>query len=509
MSYSKKLLAPMVSSAVALIVVTNYCIVQMLGNPSASATELLSAIWPIALPSSVAVVLVMSTLYQALTDVLAELEIRQREALDHAQRDSLTGLANRPLLEERLKQTMQRYSRTGESFSVIMLDLDHFKRVNDLLGHQVGDQLLKETAARLGSLVRETDTVARFGGDEFLILQTSLAKPTEVRRLCLRICKQMQAPYDIAGRKMTLPVSIGAVVAKKGLSEPCDYIRAADVALYDAKSRGRNCFSFFSDELDARLRRRDLLEIELRKALQDGEGLGVHFQPQIDANGKIIGVESLFRWTHKSLGEISAAEAVDVAEECGIIHDLGEYVFRQAARFARFRPNILVAINLSPAQFARSGDLADLLLQMALEEGVDPHQIELEITEQLFTHQGVGCEGQMQKLREHGFRLALDDFGTGYASLSYLRRFKVDRLKLDKTFAQSDHEGENVALIRAAVALAHLFGLEVVAEGIETELQEAIALEGGCDVLQGYRYAAAMTAGEFDIYVGKSLRSAA
>lgn len=509
MSYSKKLLAPMVSSAVALIVVTNYLIVQMLGNPSASATELLSAIWPIALPSSVAVVLVMSTLYQALMDVLAELEKRQREALDHAQRDSLTGLANRPLLQERLEQAMLRHSRTRENFSVIMLDLDHFKRVNDLLGHQVGDQLLKGAAARLKSLVRETDTVARFGGDEFLILQTSLAKPTDVRRLCSRICEQMLVPYDIAGRKMTLPVSIGAVVAHKGLQGPSDYIRAADMALYDAKSSGRNCYRFFSDELDARLRRRDLLETELRKALQDGEGLAVHFQPQINASGKIIGVESLFRWTHDSLGEIAAAEAVDVAEEGGMIHALGEYVFRQAARFARLRPNLLVAINLSPAQFARSDELADALLQMARDEGVDPHQIELEITEQLFMHQGMGCEDQMKKLREHGFRLALDDFGTGYSSLSYLRRFKVDRLKLDKSFAQSDHTEENVALVRAAVALAHLFGLEVVAEGIETELQEAVALEGGCDALQGYRYAAAMTAGEFDIYIRKSLRSAA
>jgi diguanylate cyclase (GGDEF)-like protein len=509
MTYSKKLLAPMVSSAVALIVVTNYCIVKIVGHPGASTTELLSAIWPIALPTSVTVVLVMSTLYQALLSVGAELENNQRDALHYAQRDALTGIASRPLLEERLEQAMLRYSRTGEIFAVIMLDLDHFKRVNDLLGHQVGDEVLKEVAGRLQSLVRDTDTVARFGGDEFLVLQAGLAKPTDVRRLCSRICKELQVAYSVAGREMTLPVSVGAVVANERLATSADYIRAADMALYDAKASGRDCYRFFSDKLDARLIRRDLLETELRKALQSGDGLAVHFQPQINGSGKIVGVESLFRWRHPTLGQIAAAEAVDVAEESGLISILGEYVFRQAARFARVHPEISVAINLSPAQFARNGELANALRQMAREEGVDPEQIELEITEQLFMHQGLGCDEQMRRLRAYGFRLALDDFGTGYSSLSYLRRFKVDRLKLDKSFASSEDIQENIAFVRAAVTLAHLFGLEVVAEGIETELQEAVALEAGCDALQGYRYAAAMEAGEFDIYAYKKLRSAA
>lgn len=503
------LLGPMVSSAVALIAVTNYCIVQMLGNPSGSPSELLSKIWPIALPASVAVVLVMSTLYHTLLEVLAELETKQREALDHAQRDALTGLANRHLLDERLDQAILRYRRTGEKFAVIMLDLDHFKRVNDLLGHQVGDELLKEAAVRLQSLVRDTDTVARFGGDEFVILQTGLAKLTDVRRLCSRICQQMQVAYLVASREMTLPVSVGVVVANEGPADPSDYVRAADLALYDAKSNGRNCYRFFSDELDARLRRRDLLEMELRKAFQSGENFGVCFQPQINGNGKISGAETLLRWKHKELGDISACEAVDIAEESGLIQPLGEYVFREAARFARNHPEISVAVNLSPAQFSRSGNLAADLRKMALEEQIDPQQIELEITEQLFMRLDTGCDEQMRKLREYGFRLALDDFGTGYSSLSHLRRFKVDRLKLDKSFASCGETAENIALVRAAVTVAHLFGLDVVAEGIETEQQEAVALEGGCDVLQGFRYAAAMTAGEFDIYASTKLRSAA
>lgn len=509
MSWSKKVLAPMVSSAVALIAVTNYCIVMLVGNPSASATELLWTIWPIALPSSVAVVLVMSTLYRTLIDVLAELETQQRESLEHAQRDALTGLSNRRLLQDRLEQAMLRYHRTGENFALIMLDLDHFKRVNDLLGHQVGDSLLKEAAARLVSLVRETDTVARFGGDEFVILQAGFAKPSDVRRLCTRICREMEAIYVLAGREMKLPVSVGAVVAHKGIHEASDYVRAADMALYDAKANGRNCYRFFSKDLDARLRRRDVLETDLRKALQTGDGLAVHFQPQISAQGKMVGVECLLRWTHPVLGKIPAFEAIDVAEDSGLIHEVGEFVFREAARFARTHRELSVAINLSPTQFSRSDKLPERLLELAREEGVVPQQLELEITEQLFMGTNSGCEEQMKKLREYGFRIALDDFGTGYSSLSYLRRFKVDKLKLDKSFASSEVTGENVALVRAAVTLAHLFGLEVVAEGIETELQEAVALEGGCDALQGHRYAAAMTTGEFEVYAAMKVRDAA
>jgi diguanylate cyclase (GGDEF)-like protein len=389
---------------------------------------------------------------------------------------------------------MVRYRRTGENFAVIMLDLDHFKRVNDLLGHQVGDELLKVAASRLQSLVRETDTIARFGGDEFVILQSGITKPSDVRRLCTRICQKMQVAYNLAGRDMTLPVSVGAVVAHKSLDEPSDYVRAADMALYEAKASGRNCYRFFSKEIDARLRRRDLLETDLRRALQTGQGLAVHFQPQFNAHGTMVGVESLLRWTHDGLGEIAAIEAIDVAEESGLIHDVGEFVFREAARFARSHPQLSVAINLSPTQFSRSDNLPKRLLEMAREERVEPSQMELEITEQLFAAMHVGCEEQMQKLREHGFRIALDDFGTGYSSLSYLRRFKVDKLKLDKSFASSGDTTENIALVRAAVTLAHLFGLEVVAEGIETETQFMRLREFGCNLAQGYLFSKPVSA---------------
>lgn len=506
---SKNLLAPLVSSAVALIVVTNYCIIRLLGHPNTSASELIGAIWPMALPASIAVILVMSVLYHTLQDVLAELAQRQAELLERTRRDALTGVASRQFFEERLQQALLRFRRAGERFAVIILDLDHFKRVNDLHGHQTGDELLKIAAARLSSLVRDGDIVARFGGDEFLILQTGLAKSSDVRRLCDRVCSELQHAYEVGSIKVHLPASVGAVVANKELNTASDYIRAADMALYEAKGSGRNCFRFFCDELDERLRRRDLLETDLRAALRTGIGLKVHFQPQISAEGDLLGAEALLRWTHPSYGEIGALEAVGIAVESNLIDILGEFVLRESAALARRHPTLSIAVNLSPAQFLRADDFASKMKDIVEQEDIDPSRIEFEVTEQIFIGLGNGSESQMQRLRDCGFRLTLDNFGTGYSSLSCLRRYKVDRLKLDKSFAATGKVEEDVAILRAAVGLAHQFQLEVVVEGIETKVQEAVALESGCDALQGNRYGAPMSARAFNQYVDQRLRAAA
>lgn len=498
----------MVSAAVALIVVTNFCIVRILGGQGAVGSDLVSAVWPIALPASLAVVLVMSSLYHALQELVAELELRQQKTDEEAQQDPLTGLANRRLLEERIQQAIYRYKRSGERFAVLMLDLDNFKRINDLLGHQAGDELLKEAARRLQRLVRQTDTVARFGGDEFLILQSDMATAATVRRLCARISRQLGVPYKLAGREAGLPASVGAIVATDQLKEASDYIRAADIALYSAKSAGRNCYRFFTHELDAEAKRRDQLETDLRKSLRDGNGLAVHFQPQLSARGEVVGVESLFRWTHPNLGPIPASEAIAVAEECDLISRVGELVFRQAARFAHLHPDLSVAVNLSPLQFVRKGGLCECLLRLADEEKVSPHQLELEVTEQLFMRMDTGCEEEIEKLRSVGFRISLDDFGTGYSSMSYLRRFKVDRLKLDRSFVTAAAE-DNITLLRAAVTFAHSIGLEVVAEGIESPLHHAIALEAGCDAVQGNHYSLPMDAEAIDQFLASNSRAAA
>jgi diguanylate cyclase (GGDEF)-like protein len=508
LSHSRKVIGPMVSSAVAIIVVTNYCIFRVLGT-SGSTEQVFKAIWPIAVPATVAVILVMSTLYHVLEEVLDELEKRRGELHSRAQRDSLTGVASRELFNERLSQALARFRRTREKFAVVMLDLDHFKRVNDLHGHQSGDELLKKAAERLQSQVRATDTVARFGGDEFLILQTDLAKPNEVRRLCQRICTELQKPYEIGALQLRLATSVGAVISSREIESAEDYMRAADMALYEAKRSGRSCYRFFSNELDQQLRRRDELERDLREALQTGSGIAVHYQPQIEASGRLTGVEALFRWSHPRLGDIPASEVIEIAEESELIDLVGDFVFRQAAILARKYPHLSVAVNLSPAQFSRSDNIAEMMRDLARKEGIRPSQIEFEITERLFVETGGGSDSQIQSLRDAGFRVALDDFGTGYSSLSYLRRFKVDRLKLDKSFIDGANLQDNVALIRAAVSLAHLLGLEVIAEGIETELQEAIALESGCDVLQGHRYGFPMATERFEVSMSGQLRNAA
>ena len=499
----------MVSAAIALIVVTNYLIWRIGGRPEASPAELAWLMLQIALPSTVVVVLVMSSLYHALQDVIGELERGRLEAVAQAQHDPLTGVANKRLLQERVGEAIARFHRSGERFAVLMLDLDDFKRINDLLGHQAGDALLKEAAGRLTRLVRTTDTLARFGGDEFLILQTGVERATDLHRLCARINRHMQRPYHIGDRDVRLAVTVGAALANQRLVDAADYIRAADMALYEAKASGKNCFRCFSEEMDALLHRRDRLETDLKLALETGKDLDVHFQPQIAATGEVIGAEALFRWTHPQLGEIPALEAVAMAEDCRFIDVLSEHVLRAAARFARAWPSLSVAVNISPSQFARSSDLPKELGRIVAEEGVRPCQIELEITERLLIDEDVGCEGQIAKLRELGFRIALDDFGTGYSSLSYLRRFKVDRLKLDRTFALNVEINESVAIVRAAVGLAHSLGLEVVAEGIETKLQERVAFEAGCDAVQGNLYAEPMRAGDFADYIERRRTAAA
>ena len=508
-NYSRRLLAPMVSSAIALIAVTNYTIIHMLGTPDSSTEELLATIWPMALPASVAVIMVMSTLYHTLQDVLAQLDRRGSELLAKARRDPLTGVGSREYFQERLAEAIARYRRGEEKFAVFMLDLDHFKRVNDLHGHHVGDELLQRAAERLQLQMRARDTVARFGGDEFLILQAGVTKTADVRQLCARLCSELAKPYQVGPLQLRLPASVGGAIASKKLALPSDYMRAADMALYEAKENGRNCFRLFSDKLDERLRRHDLLETDLRAALQSETDIAVYFQPQISSAGTLTGVEALFRWSHPQLGEIPASEAVAIAEDSDLIELLGEFVLRQAAAVGRSYPNLSIAVNLSPAQFSRSENIARTMCEIVRQERIDPGQVEFEITERLFMDVGDGSDSQIQSLRDCGFRIALDDFGTGYSSLSYLRRFRVDRLKLDKSFAATVDFQESIALLRAAVSLAHHLNLEVIAEGIETEFQESVALESGCDALQGFRYAAPMTAAQLDGYINQRLRSAA
>lgn len=500
MGYSRKVGPPIVAAAVATLVFTNFAIVSIVRDGTHSGIEMFGVIWPIALTSAVAVVLVMSLLYRALVDLVVELEQREAAAQHLALHDQLTSLANRALLEDRLGQALNRYRRTGEQVALLMLDLDRFKQVNDTLGHNAGDMLVQEVGERLRSLIRETDTVARIGGDEFAIVQVSPKGEADVRRLCERIIATIREPFQIGDREARVGVSIGAVFATKDVSEPTELLRKADITMYRAKAAGRDCFRIFTEAMDADVQRRDRIESSLRAELAERVNIEPHFQPVIGSGGNVVGLEGLLRWEHPTLGPLTPGEVIPIAEECGMIDQLGELVFRDICRRAREWPRLSFAVNLSPLQF-RCPAFPATLQRIAQEEGVEPRQLELEITESLFIEHGTLCAQSMQELRRAGFRIALDDFGTGYSSLSCLRTFPVDKIKLDRSFIDIAARDQSVALIRAAVTLGHAMDLEVVAEGISCVEEEQIALEAGCDALQGHHYAAAMPARDLRLYL--------
>jgi diguanylate cyclase (GGDEF)-like protein len=493
--YSRKVGPPIVSAAVATLVLTNFAMVSIVkDNAAPERIELFGSVWPIALTSAVAIILVMSFLYRSLVDLVDELEAREATAQHQALHDQLTGLANRALLEDRLSQALTRYRRSGEQVALLMLDLDRFKQVNDTLGHNAGDKLVAEVGERLRSLVRETDTVARIGGDEFAIVQVSPKGEADVRRLCERIISVIRQPFIIGDREARVGVSIGAVFASKEVGEASELMRKADITMYRAKAAGRDCFRIFTEAMDADVQRRDQIESSLRTQLRDGDGLDLHFQPIIGSRGKVAALEGLVRWEHPSLGTIAPGELIPIAEECGVIDELGQQAFRDACRVARLWPNLNIAVNLSPLQF-RTPRFPAMLRSIVEAEGVHPSQMELEITEGLFIEHGTLCGQTIQDLRRDGFRIVLDDFGTGYSSLSCLRRFPVDKIKLDRSFIDVAARDQSIAIIRAAVTLGHAMDLEVIAEGISTREEEQIALEAGCDGLQGHLYAPAMPVG--------------
>ena len=500
MGYSRKVGPPIVSAAVATLVLTNFATVTIVRDENRTSVELFNAIWPTALTSAVAIVLVMSFLYRSIVDLIRELEEREAAAQHLALHDQLTSLANRALLEDRLSQAVSRYRRTGEQVALLMLDLDRFKQVNDTLGHNAGDMLVQEVGERLRSLVRETDTVARIGGDEFAIVQMGPKGEADVRRLCERIINIIRKPFLIGEREARVGVSIGAVFVNKEMAEASELLRKADITMYRAKAAGRDCFRIFTEAMDADVQRRDQIESSLRAELRDGSGLHLHFQPVIGDRGRVVGLEGLMRWHHPTLGQVPPAEMIPIAEECGVIDEVGLIAFRDACRVARRWPDLSVAVNLSPVQF-RSSSFPATLRRIAQEENVAPRQIELEITESLFIEHGSLCTQAMQELRRDGFKLVLDDFGTGYSSLSCLRTFPVDKIKLDRSFIDIAERDQSVAIIRAAVTLGHAMSLEVVAEGISCVEEEQIALEAGCDALQGHLYAAAMPPDQLEAYL--------
>ncbi|MGH6897487.1 MAG: bifunctional diguanylate cyclase/phosphodiesterase [Geminicoccaceae bacterium] len=430
------------------------------------------------------------------TDITAEIEAGRR-AQYLALHDPLTDLPNRELLNERLEQAIAGVSRRGDMAALLLLDLDHFKDINDTLGHPAGDLLLKEVAARLGACVREVDTVARIGGDEFAIVQVGIQDATEAQRLSRRLLELFQTPLELDGHDCLVTVSIGIALIPSDASIPAKLLQLADIALYRAKEEGRNASRFFEPEMDARLQRRKAFERDLRRALIRNE-LELHYQPKFSLlNDELAGVEALVRWRHPERGLVAPAEFIDIAEETGLILQLGEWVLRTAARQAAAWAGLQVSVNISPVQF-RQPDLVQIVRNALQESGLAPQRLELEVTESVLIQQPDVAAKLLGDLKALGVRVAMDDFGTGYSSLSYLQRFHFDKIKVDRSFICAiGTEPTAEAIVRAVINLASSLGMLTCAEGVETNEQLAALRYEGCSEVQGYLFGKPMPAAEF------------
>ena len=411
----------------------------------------------------------------------------EADAANMARQDPLTGLPNRLLLRERLNEALSRMQREGEGCAVLLIDLDRFKPVNDTLGHPVGDALLEKVADRLRSTVRPTDTVARIGGDEFVVLQSAIRDPGDTQALVRRIVDLVGRTYMVDGHLLTIGASVGVAFAPNDGTDADKLLKNADLALYRAKLDGRGTFRFFEPEMDARMQARRQLELDMRQALARRE-FRLHYQPQLNLeNNRLTGCEALLRWQHPQRGIVSPLDFIPLAEEIGLIVPIGEWVMRQACRDAVSWPGTYsVAVNVSPAQF-KSERLVEMVMSALSTSGLPANRLEVEITEGVLLQENAKTLQTLHRLRELGVRVSMDDFGTGYSSLSYLRSFPFDKIKIDRSFVKDlDGKPEGDAIIRAIAGLGKSLGMTTIAEGVETPAQMQRIRDEGCTDVQGY-----------------------
>ena len=410
--------------------------------------------------------------------------------------DALTDLPNRALFHEQLKRELARIA-PGEQLAVMYIDIDEFKSVNDTLGHLIGDELLKSVAVSLGRCIRDTDFVARRGGDEFAIVQTGVGTADDVTGLVTRVLDTIREPYECLGHQVTTDASIGIALAPQHGADLDQILKNADLAMYAAKSAGRRTYRFFEPEMDARVRARRILEMDLRQAISDG-AFEVHYQPCVSLrDNKITGCEALLRWRHSERGMISPAEFIPIAEETGLINQLGEWVLTTACAEATTWPDhIKLAVNVSPVQF-KSGTLALKIVAALAASGLPASRLELEITEAVLIRDDEAALAILHQLRAIGVGIALDDFGTGYSSLSYLQRFPFDKIKIDRCFVNDIAEPDGSScIVQAVVNIAAARQMTTTAEGVETQQQRELLHALGCAEMQGYLFSPAKPAAE-------------
>ena len=404
--------------------------------------------------------------------------------------DSVTGLPNRHLLRERLDRAIKHEARSHRHLAIMFLDLDNFKSINDTLGHDVGGRVLQVVANRLLACLRESDTVARIGGDEFTVLVEDMTTMESIAALAQQIIDSLSLPFPLDGREMFCTVSVGIAIYPDDSESLDGLMKSADSAMYRAKEQGRNTYRFFTEDMHRRAYERLLLENRLRGALKRGE-FQLHYQPQIDvASGATVGIEALLRWNDEERGLVQPLEFIGVLEDTGMIVEVGHWVLEEACAFNQSLreiglPPIRVAVNISPRQFRQKG-LVESIRQILSNTGLGAEYLDLEITESVLVD-AVDAPDVLERLSGMGVRLSIDDFGTGYSSLSYLKRFPIDTLKIDGSFIQAMvGDPQSAAIVRSVIDLAHHLKLGTVAEGVETEEQAAVLRRASCDRIQGY-----------------------
>lgn len=435
---------------------------------------------------------VVSTVWGVCRDI-TERKIAQHELYKLAHHDILTGLPNRVLLEDRLQQAKALSHRMNCPFAVLFLDLDRFKIINDTLGHSVGDELLRMVAARLKRTLRETDTVARIGGDEFIILLTSVKDRDDVDLLSDKILKTLTLPFNLREHELFISTSLGACLYPDDGQATEDMMKKADIAMYHAKSLGRNNVQFYNDDMDQNASRRFVISNSLRRGLEQKE-FRVFYQPKVDVpSGRIVAIEALVRWEHPELGLLSPVEFIQLAEENGLIMQLGEWVLRESClQNVRWQAegimDMRMAVNLSGYQLQHTALIATIR-RVLKETGMSPEHLELEITESVIMQNPDFVVTVLSEISDLGIHISIDDFGTGYSSLAHLKRFSVNTLKIDKSFVKDlDFSSTDAAIATAIIAMGNSLKLNVIAEGVETQGQYDFLRENKCDQVQGYLF---------------------
>ncbi|WP_165690848.1 putative bifunctional diguanylate cyclase/phosphodiesterase [Consotaella salsifontis] len=447
---------------------------------------------------------ILAALLTKLRRMAAQLTASKTQATYFALHDPLTTLPNRMLFNDRMGRAFARHRRTGESFALLSIDLDGFKAINDTLGHPSGDELIRQVGQRLMGLMRECDTVARLGGDEFAVIQSDCGNSRAAEVLAGRILAEMGRPFELFGEHATIAASIGVALMPDNAQDTSELIRKADIALYEAKGKGKDRFCFFQEGLNEVVSYKRAIERDLKIALETGTGLWLALQPLFAENGKtIVGAEALIRWNHPEHGLLSPAIFIPVAEERGLIAELGTFVLREACRIVKELDIAWLAVNFSALQF-RDRALASKVLACLAEFGVTPSRIQIEITETALIGDFEAMSSTLAELREAGIRIALDDFGTGYSSLGYLHRCHFDKIKIDRSFiSQLNGSGSTDAVVKAVMELANAFSMKVTAEGVETPSQWRELAAMGCRELQGFLFSKPVTQDEFKALLRK------